>query len=464
MALTARFASRLTTACLVLVLASTAWGQGRGGRGRGFGAAGELPDGPTVTPIPVFSKVTGPGPLFEGVIMDLPAGDDLDHFDYVLEEYFVSGTAQGEPYRTRILIRKPSDPARSSGIVVAEAMHPSGNSWMFHFTHTYVMSEGHIGVEIVTSGIDHLTTSNPRRYESLRVAPAQANEIIAQVGALMKSGAGPLGRPGLRRMFLMGTSASAGILIRYLPAHEVYRLDDMGPVYDGFLPTSNISRIRQVDVPVVQIPTMTEVEGLDADATRRSDGDSPGDQFRSYEFAGMSHNDSRFNQTYVPNPCRYPVSRFPLGAFMAVGLDHLIQWVDRGTLPPRGDKLALDHDLDDGSALALDPNGNATGGIRNTYVDLPLVRYSIRNEGADPPIPNPSRLIAARPAGTADQLCGLAGYETPLGVDEVRSLYSSEADYRTRVAARLDALTEAGWFLPVYRDLVLKDAEAARLP
>jgi hypothetical protein len=434
-------------------------GQGRGGRGQ----AATMPEAPVVTPVPGFRALSGPGPLFEGVIMDLPAGDDLPHYGYVMEEYFVSGTAQGAPYTTRVLVRRPSDWSRASGVVVAEGMHPSGNSWMFHFTHAYVMSEGHVGVEIATTGLEHLAAFNAGRYAALEVQGSQANDILAQVGAWLRSDASPLAGPPLDRMILMGTSASAGIVLRYLPAHEVYRRPDMGPIYDGFLPTSNISTIPPVDVPVIQIPTMTEAESLAPDAERRPDGDAPGDQFRIYEFAGMSHNDSRSNATYSPDPCMFPVSRFPLGGFMAVGLDHLIRWA-AGTPPPRGEKLRLDHDETDGSTLALDEFGNATGGIRNTYVDLPRVRYGVRNRGAEPPIANPSRMIAARPAGTANQLCALAGYEIPLPAEALESLYEDASDYRAKVSTRLDELTEAGWFLPVYRDLVLQDAEAARIP
>src|SRR5205807_1860741 len=91
-----------------------------------------------------------PGRFFE-TLMELKPGDDLAHFGYVTAEYFVSGIANGEPYRTRIVIRKPSDVRRFSGLILAESMHPSGNPWMFHFTHLYSMTAGHIGVEILTS-------------------------------------------------------------------------------------------------------------------------------------------------------------------------------------------------------------------------------------------------------------------------------------------------------------------------
>ena len=37
-----------------------------------------------------------------------------EDFGYVAEEYFVSGTAAGAPYKTRILIRKPAKSDRKS--------------------------------------------------------------------------------------------------------------------------------------------------------------------------------------------------------------------------------------------------------------------------------------------------------------------------------------------------------------
>jgi hypothetical protein len=39
--------------------------------------------------------------------------------------------------------------------------------------------------------------------------------------------------------------------------------------------------------------------------------------------AGMPHNDSRENPTYDPNPCKMPVTRFPVGSMMAMGLHHV---------------------------------------------------------------------------------------------------------------------------------------------
>jgi hypothetical protein len=271
------------------------------------------------------------------------------------------------------------------------------------------MTSGHIGLEIVTSDPAQFVEFNEARYRDMKVQAGQANDIIAQVGALIRSGqpGNPLAGLPLRKMILAGTSASAGVLVNYLPAHMVYRLGDMNPIYDGFLPTSNGANIRQIDVPMIQVPTTTEaMRGV---VPTRQDGDMPGDQFRVYEFAGMAHLDTRDVQAFRPNPCKYPISLFPMSAYMSVALHHLVQWIDKGTVPPRADRMLVDRNTaNDGSLIALDEIGNPRGGIRNPYVDVPVTKFGVPNEGAVPPTPNTVPCGAARQAGI-NQLCGSPG-------------------------------------------------------
>jgi hypothetical protein len=420
-----------------------------------------LPAAPVVASLPTISgEIAGPGPMFES-LMELGRGDDVAHFKYATNEYFVSGTANGQPYRTRIVIRRPAEGRRASGLVLAESMHPSGNAWMFHFTHTYSMASGHIGLDILTSTHVPLVEFNQARYSDLNVVPGQASDILAQVGSLIKSNRrdNPLAGMPVRKVILAGTSASAAVLINYLPAHMVHTLPDGAPIYDGFLPTSTGATIRQVNVPMIQVPTMTEVAG--GGATARQDGDEVGNQFRVYEFAGMAHIDTRDAVAYYPDPCRRPISRFPFAAYMSVALEHLWKWIDKGIVPPRADRILVDRDAaNDGSLMALDAVGNARGGIRNPYVDVPVKKYAVRNEGASPPIPDAHPFVGRRDAAGRDQLCGLAGYEAALDVGQLRELYGSSANYRARVAERLDELTRQGWSLPVYRGVILADAAA----
>src|SRR5262245_27219208 len=344
-----------------------------------------LPDKPTAVSIPSISgEITGPGTMFDSA-PSLPPGKNLTHYGYEAKEYFVSGTANKQPYKTRIVVRRPTDASKFSGLLLEEAMHPSGAAHMFEFTSTYLMSSGHAAVEIYTAGLQELTAQNNERYKDLKVANDQVPEILAQVGALVKQNQpnGPLGGLTVRKMVMGGTSATAAVLIRYLPAHMVYRTPDMKVIYDGFMPTSNGATIQKIDVPLIQIPTMTEVSS--GTVTARQDGDAPGDQFRVYEFSGMAHVDSRYSVRFKPDPCKNPVSQFPLQAYFSVALNYLFEWVDKGTVPPHADRIWIDRNsANDGSLMALDEYGNARGGIRNPYVDVPTAKISVRNEAAVP--------------------------------------------------------------------------------
>jgi len=453
-------------------------GTGRGGRGgRGAQAAAE-PVKQVVTPLPAALEVTGPGEFYETFMddhddvnkTDIPAKDIYAKFNYEAKEYFISGTtSSGTPYKTRIVIRKPKDNTRFNGLILAESMHPSGNPWVFHFTQTYAMTTGVIGLEILTTTPAGLAAANQARYKDLVVPNGSANDILAQVGALVKSDHkdNPLSGLTVRKMILAGSSASAGVAQNYLTnAHMVQRLADMKPIYDGFMPTSANGQIPVLDVPTILVPTMRET--FSGNGTTQADNG----KLRIYEFAGMAHIDSRVAGGYYPDPCKYPISRYPMGAEMAVALDKLFAWVDKDVAPPHADRFYVDFnpdnkpklDRDKGSLLALDEFGNVRGGIRNTYVDVPVKSFHVPNEGADPRISNPNHFIAARRINGQDpdaQLCGLANFETALSRDQLKKLYKNPKDYYNKVAQRYDQLVKEGWALPVYRDMVL--AEAARV-
>ncbi len=442
-------------ALLVITVIAAPQGQGRGqggGRGPGGAPAANLPQTPTAVSLPsVSAQITGPGPIYEST-PSLAPGKGLTTFKYEAKEYFISGTANGQPYKTRLVVRKPSNNSKFSGLVLVEPMHPSGSAHMFEFTSIYTMSSGHAAVEVLAGGLQLVVDSNKERYKDLQVAPAQTSEILAQVGSLIKSkDSGPFAGLPVRKIILAGTSATAGTLIQYLPAHMVYRTPAMQRIYDGFLPTSNGSVIRQVDVPLVQVPSMLEVRA--ANITTRPDGDMPGDQYRAYEFPGMGHVDSRDNVRLQPNPCKYPLSNFPMQAYMSVALNYLLQWVDKGTVPPKADRI-----IKEGTAMALDDRGNPRGGVRNPYVDFPIAKYAVPNEAASPLIANPSAYIAKGGQQAASQMCGLAADQTDFSKDQLKQFYGTKKNYQKSVEKRVSELEKAGWSLPVYRDMILADA------
>jgi hypothetical protein len=432
-------------------------GGGRGGRAGGPPVAqANLPATPTAVPLPTLSaEVTGPGPMFNSAT-SLAPGKGTDAFNYRTHEYFVSGTANGEPYTTRIVVRKPADNARFSGLVLTEAMHGSGSAHMFEFTSIYTMSSGNTAVEILTTNPAQFVTLNEARYKDLKLNGAQTNEILAQVGSLIRSG--NLAGGPVRKMVLGGTSMTAGVLINYLPAHMVYRTPQMQRIYDGFLPMSNGALVRDVDVPVIHVPTMHEVAG---NITNKQDSDEPGKQYRLYEFSGMGHIDNRDSDRMQPNPCSLPLSRFPVQAYMSVALDHLFKWVDKGVVPPRAERIWLDrNEFNDGSMMALDEHGNPRGGIRTTYVDVPTGKFSIRPPATTPVISPASAYVTRGGQQAANQMCGLSTAHVPFAPAKLKTLYKNKAAYVKAVERRTAELEKAGWSLPVYREMILSDANA----
>lgn len=83
--------------------------------------------------------------------------------------------------------------------------------------------------------------------------------------------------------------------------------------------------------PVSAVPTAVKVVVTWAEAGiayRRPDSDKAGNRFRTYEVAGMPHNNSRETPGFQNDPCTLPVTDFPAGAFTALGLNHLISWIE----------------------------------------------------------------------------------------------------------------------------------------
>lgn len=433
---------------LGLSTATLAQPPGFGGRGP---QAEPTPD-PVATPIPTIAPITGGGEVYDSAAA-LWEGYGLEEFDYVAEEYRIAGTAAGEPYETRLVIRRPRDDSKYSGLVVAEAMHPAGAGHAFEYNSLYIMDSGHIAVEIDTQGVEQIAAYNPDRYGFVKFANEQTSEILAQAGALLRSDKSPIADLGVRKMVLWGTSASSRILTNYLPTHKYMKQADMSNIYDGFMPTMNGTTIAPVDVPIIQVPTQHEFENV---ATAAQDSDEPGKQFRVYEFPGMAHLDTRNTwRRFTQEDCIHPLSNFPIDAYTSVALHHLMRWVDEGIAPPRAPRVIMDLFVDnDGSLMQLDEYGNPMGGIRNVYVDLPTVKYTMVNE------PDPDSNGAGLGRMQTPLLCSLSGWQTPLPTATLREKYGSPANYVRLVEARLDELEAEGWSLPVYRDIILRDARA----
>jgi hypothetical protein len=164
----------------------------------------------------------------------------------------------------------------------------------------------------------------------------------------------------------------------------------------------------------------------------------------------MPHNNSRDSPAFQNNPCTLAVTDFPAGAFTGLALNHLVEWIVNGKTPPRAPYIEVDQNAaSDGSHLALDEHGNAKGGVRNVWVDVPIATYGVFGMG--------------KTTGQ-DRLCQLAGTEVPLPEATLRKLYGSKDQYVNRIERRLNELISEGWFLAEYADMVRRDAKTTAIP
>ena len=422
------------------------------GMSSGLLAAGQAatPQIPAVTPVPAAAD-------------SVPYGSDdadvanLGEFGYVQEEFFISGTAAGMAYTTRILVRRPADPGRFSGIVLAESIRSTAHRSMWSIR-DYLLRSGHAYVELGSNrqGILNLVKPSDRgRYAALAmpdVVPdarvfGHVQEIIAQGGMLLKSNlpAGPFAGFEVRRVILGGCSEQGVIVRVYMrDSHWRYRTAEGGPIYDGYFPACvadwpaavrfDSGRIIEnfaspvVDVPVVHLTGQQEVESWPESGRRyrRPDSDAPSDLYRLYEVAGMPHG---FFRRMSGTACGdQQASDFPGNHVANNALDKLIAWVDRGVLPPRAERLAT---AGPSGAIELDADGNAIGGVRTTYVDVPVATY---------------------------HTCMLSGYKAPFPHERLAEAYDSPEEYVSRVDRRLDELIRDGWYLEEDAEKIRKEA------
>lgn len=414
------------------------------------------PAADTAVPV-VQGPITGPGPMFASLNPG-PAGTNLSDFDYVTKEYFLSGIADGAPYATRVVVRRPAKAQKFSGLVVAEPMHFSGHALICQYARLGIATAGDGCLEIDAEQLDLglLQGFNPERYGALSMTATQTNDILAQVGRLVRSNASTSLFAGhtVRDVILSGTSESSNVARGYMSAYDqgaaAFRMPDGSAIYQGFFLTSTLgpTPLPVTNVPTVQMPSQSEVTV--SSAFQRPDSDSPANPFRIYEVAGMSHADARDDPDYYPNVCDGPLSQFPVGAMTYMGLEHLLDWVAYSITPPHAPYIAVnpDNQVIDGTRVALDAYGNARGGVRTTYLDVPIYRYMIPNYT----IPG---------SGGPSFLCSLAGFQTPLPESVLHQLYKNEGQYLSAVNKRLVQLTRQGWWPSAYTHPYLR-ADAKR--
>ncbi|MEE4660408.1 MAG: alpha/beta hydrolase domain-containing protein [Halieaceae bacterium] len=424
---------------------------------------------------------------------------DLSEAGYEAVEFFYEGNATAftslsellgdgvwtvEPaeqaaYRSRILIHRPSDPARFNGTVHVEWLNVTAGFetppvWGAGHVEMYREGQIWVGVSAQKIGVDgsagalaplHLKGVNPARYGSLlHPGDSFSYDMFSQVVPILRGEANVDVLAGMvpQRIIASGQSQSGGRMVAYINA-----VQPLYNAYDGFLVMTRgdgaapLAQDPQVEIaapeavivrednrtPVLTVQSETDVTLLNYAAARQDDNDF----FRLWEVAGTSHSDyygivagrndalgePRFAAVVEEDTvfgflqCDRPFNAGPFTYVLRAGLRALDAWVRDAVAPPVAPRLDLN---DSQTAYLTDSLGNVTGGIRTPYVDAASAVLS--GEGQ-----------------TGGSFCFLFGTTSLFTADQMASLYVDEAGYVEAVAAAADAAVSAGFLLPV-------DAEA----
>jgi hypothetical protein len=133
------------------------------------------------------------------------------------------------------------------------------------------------------------------------------------------------------------------------------------------------------------------------------------------------------------------------GAFASVDA-----WVKSGKAPPRTPWIALKTVPDSPFPLPeLDQYGNALGGLRLPYVDVPIATYYASSTAGD----EKNRFV-----------CSLLGYKAVFDKDRLAGLYPTHQAYVAQVARSTDALVSSGFITAADGRKIKEEATQAAVP
>ena len=443
--MSARLLALLAALCACAALSAPAQALG-GERSRPSTATGASVPAPTVAgPVARTSPVGDAAHGYPFLATDV----DLASAGYVEQEFHVSGDATryavsgnatatvlgtGQPYRTRIVVRRPVSARKFNGVVIAEWYNVS-NQWDqevdWFQTHEHLLQEGYawVGVSAQPVGVHSATglkAWSPARYDALNVNAggtvtdnSLSYDIFSQAVKAVRRPAGvdPLGSlPRPRYVIATGHSQSASLLRQY---------------YNSILPLSNIldavvlhgwGQTLRDDIPrpAFRINSEGDVASLGA-AVRQPDTPFR----RTWEVAGSSHGDWKLITDYgplrrrdigtypggypgQPQTCALPsLSRVPQHMVQNAVYDHTVDWVAYGISPPTAPAITTTSTSP--AVVARDSLGLALGGIRLAQHEVPLRINSGVNTGPG--------------------FCFLDGSSVPLTDAQLAALYPTVRSY-----------------------------------
>jgi hypothetical protein len=336
-------------------------------------------------------------------------------------------------------------------------------------------------------------------------------DVAAQIGALFKTNGptSPISNYNVRRVFEAGFSQDGSFTFTQADIFDaIERLPGDRGIYDGYLAMgtngpSDIDfgltpagalpsgdpreQMQPRAVPVIQADTETEVSlgtlgfagGL---AYRRPDSNARDDRYRLWEVPGGSHVSNDFSLPVItlqldfaevsnitvaelpPNGCAHQQfvngptvgiagvvspNTFPFAFVQNAAFVALREWVDHDRPPPLANRISVDF-TQTPPVIVRDQFGNAEGGVRTPYLDVPTATY----------VPTDTAAQVTLLSG----FCILDGYNFPFGDAQLDQLYSGHQDYVLRFAHDAERLVRQRFWLEPDAVTAVERAQDAAVP
>jgi hypothetical protein len=520
-----RFATIVLLACSTL-LASAAFARPCG---QEVPCGAIVLEGPIPTPFPADDPLGNP---------NTPAGRpvaDLAH-PTVEEEFFFSGTVDvfnydafpasrgdqpgdrlvvyqpAQPFKTRMMVRRPASAAAFSGDVVIESMNstagfdttpvwlPSAEYFARNgIVYIGVTTSGNTSIPFLRNGCGGLNPPCGTRYASLLMTDnGQEYELINQLVTALESGDpsqiplpadfGPVQHvffsgqsqqggsvithasqfhfPGIDGYFFMGASSARAIRGGFAalgdPTSRTCGSAGALPYPDCVAPLTGAEVRVRTDLPVPVYRGSSETD-IGNGSTRQDDTDTSATaSFRLIEVPATAHN--VVHETLLPLPglppdftigdlclnTPYTLADGPIfGSHVWNAMwENLRIQVTAGVLPPYAPRVELA-----GGVIQRDAFQNAKGGVRLPELAVPTNSYFSPNNVGKPACGSPGAppFPGCNPpflAPLGNLACFLSGSMTPLPEATLDALYPNHGSYANLIAARANALVQQRFLLP----------------
>lgn len=399
---------------------------------------------------------------------------------------------ENQPYHNRFLVRKPAEGERFSGNIVVEILNATAGfdidrMWVTGAKELMRGGDIYVGITSKPDVLDSMKKADPVRYGPIsweisyvrpdhqyggvdRAALPRKEDcetglfwdMLTELAEILRIDTEiiPVGKK--RYVYLAGWSQSAAYMYTYL---NYFAFPEAGgSVFDGYLAAGGVhsfvvplnqndygketdvrrNMITYMPVPFISVQTESENAYFDGIKTRQEDSDRVDLKYRVYEIAGATH-DTKFSMIdyYAGDPDMEKIGIVP--GFPSVD-DHpndypyeycfytvyrmLFSWVREGKSPIHGERIEVDR----AGKNKTDALGNAVGGMRTPFLDVPAATYY--------------PYCAVKRAGGEVVKHGLFGHTEPFSKEKLEKLYGNLGNYRKLVEEAAKKQVETGFLLP----------------